>query len=425
MASTSKGSTQIDYIIGMPPERLSDDTINGRTQILMENSMPIVKIYPGIPSFTFGLSLFKREPAFRTSGQSPNSLAYLPMLESHGVYLKQPKFTSGKGKEGCLVLAYQADSFPTDSFTNDYGENFLQGMTNVASEAAASLAQMSGSQTATGAFQNLTATLKAKGGITGMIGGGLNAAGSMAGSVINAIMPPSIMGGINVVNRLMAGARLDFPMIWKTSAFQPSYTMTIRLYNPYPSDLEATKKYIMAPIAAIMMLGVPLSADGVTYSWPFIHRIVSPGIYDLDPAFISNITVIKGGDQQQISFKQRLGIVDVRIDFGSLFSSMLATPKKSIGRTRPTLSSYLDGISGTDAYKPGVQKFSTTPGESATQAQAQTTTTLEENTPVATTKNQAPKTTELTATEKYNPPSRITTDIKDAAAYLKSKLPSF
>ena len=105
-----------------------------------------------------------------------------------------------------------------------------------------------------------------------------------------------------------------------------------------------------------MLLGIPISTDSVTFSWPFIHRIYSPGIYDLDPAFISNITIIKGGDQQQISYKQRLGIVDIRIDFGSLFSTMLAT--KGDPRNRPTLKRYLQGISGEDSYKKGVVNFS-------------------------------------------------------------------
>ena len=145
-------------------------------------------------------------------------------------------------------------------------------------------------------------------------------------------------------------------MVWKSSGFQPSYTLTVRLYNPDPGSRESTHKFITGPLAAIMLLGIPISTDTITFSWPFIHRIFSPGIYDLDPAFISNITVIKGGDQQQISYKQRLGIVDVRIDFGSLFSTMLAT--KGNPSNRPTLKKYLEGISGQDSYKKGVRNFS-------------------------------------------------------------------
>ena len=46
--SVNKDSV-VDYIIGLPPGYLEDGTIQGRSQTVMENSMPLVKIYPGIP----------------------------------------------------------------------------------------------------------------------------------------------------------------------------------------------------------------------------------------------------------------------------------------------------------------------------------------------------------------------------------------
>jgi len=155
------------------------------------------------------------------------------------------------------------------------------------------------------------------------------------------------VGGL--AGRLMAGARVDFPQVWKNSGFTPSYTMTVRLYNPRPGNYTATKKYIIGPLAALLLLGLPISSDGDTYNWPFLHKIRCPGIYNLNPAFISNITVVKGGDQQQISHKQTMGIVDVRIDFGSLYNSILAEEGNRKLANRPTLNSYLKAL---EDYKP-------------------------------------------------------------------------
>jgi hypothetical protein len=120
--------------------------------------------------------------------------------------------------------------------------------------------------------------------------------------------------------------------------------MTIRLYNPNPRSVADTKKYIVGPIVALMLLAVPITQDGSTFSWPFFHRIMSPGIYDLNPGFISNITVIKGGDQQQISQQQHLGIVDVRIDVGSLFSTMVSGKTSLSQKTRPTVKKYMNAM---------------------------------------------------------------------------------
>ena len=338
--------TNIDFIPGLPPGQPFDQTIGNRTNTVVKNSMPIVKIYPGIPSFTKGQTIYRRKDYFESGNK--DQLSYKELLNAHG-------FELGTVHNKCLTLAYQADSFPTDTFSNEYGENFLQSITNVASTAAASISQMFGVRSVGEAMKKITGAAKEQGGFLEKAGVITEEGARIGEKFLRSI--PIAGGGVDVVSSMLAGGRLDFPMVWKSSNFQPSYTLTVRLYNPNPGSKESTEKYISGPIAAIMLLGIPISTDTITFNWPFIHRIWSPGIYDLDPAFISNITIIKGGDQQQISYEQRLGIVDVRIDFGSLFSSLLAT--KGDPRTRPTLKRYIEGMSGTDSYKRGVKNFST------------------------------------------------------------------
>jgi hypothetical protein len=160
---------------------------------------------------------------------------------------------------------------------------------------------------------------------------------------------------LNNADVLAAGGRIDFPMLWKNSTYTPSYTMTIRLYNPNPNSRRATSKFIIGPIAALLLLGLPMSVGAGAYSWPFIHRFYSPGIYDLDPGYISSITVVKGGDQQQIAWKQRMGLVDVRIDFGSVFNSILSNASSS--RNRPTLQGYLTAMADEKTGVHGLTDF--------------------------------------------------------------------
>jgi hypothetical protein len=406
---------RIDFVPGLPPDLSTDGSISGKTNIVMRNSMPLVKIYPGEPHFTEGLSLFRRIGAF---GQSTDKgLSYAKLLSDHGFYLQQPGGDNSKDG-GYLALSFLADSFPTDSFTNEYGENFLQKFTDVASEGAASISQMMGARDVGQATRKLAQAFRGGGTISNLVATGIEksqeAARELIGGISRAI--PGAGRGVDLISSLSAGSRIDFPMVWKTSGFQPSYTMTIRLYNPNPASERVTNKFIIGPIAAIMLLGIPLSKDGNAYSWPFIHRIQSPGIFDLDPAFISNITIIKGGDQQQISYQQRLSIVDVRIDFGSLFSSMLAA--KGLGRNRPTLEKYLNTLRG---YKDGVQKFSTT-GQTQQQIDSRQSVRVAQQ-QLLQQRNDAPTYTEVTDQEKQNPPDRVTQSIQNIANNLISQIP--
>jgi len=374
----TSGIVPLDFIFGLPP----DAHFPGTNQII-KASMPVARIYPGTPLFKKGLSLFQRVDSWEG-----DPLAYHTMLKKHGFSIP--------GKE-YVELAYLADSFPTDSFTNEYGENFLQKFTDVASEGAQSLTQIAGGRDLSTAMKN----------VIGAFGGGklLEMAAGPLGKAKEAL---GTTGGamLSMVNRMMAGQRIDFPMVWKTSGFQPSYTMTVRLYNPDPGSRATTEKYIVGPIAALMLLGIPISEDGAAYSWPYIHRIVSPGIYDLEPGFISNITVIKGGDQQQIAWNQQLAIVDVRLDFGSLYSSMMAAPS-ALGKDRPTLKKYIAGMN-TEKEVTDRQGFNIINKQYAESRD----------------KKQAATKIEKTSKQKQNPLSRVTSFAKDLAEDLIEEIPA-
>jgi len=313
---------KIQKILGMPPESHVSES-------LRKNSMPILEITPCIPNFQAGLNLFSLKQAWEgTDG-------YLPLLESHGFELDSRP----------LKVAYIADNFPTDSFTNEYGESFLNRMTDVASQAAGEVNFMMGSKTAGQGIDTIINGMKDIYGM-GTIGSGLETAKKELSSLGNSVGSrfSSLGSGGKLLNSLMGGARVDFPQVWKNSGFTPQYSVTVRLWNPMPGNYKATEKYIVGPIAALLLLCVPLTKEGHTYNWPFLHKIRCRGVFDLKSAYISNIAVIKGGDQQQIAWNQRMGIVDVRIDFGSLYSSLLAGINYDADADKPTLKAYLENL---------------------------------------------------------------------------------
>ena len=319
---------------GLPPSTwISDEVIF--------NSMPVLEITPCRPEFKSGLNLFS---------VVDDSTKYLEILGKHGYSTEMP-----------IRCAFLADNFPTDSFTNDYGETFLQKFTDVASQGMSQLAQMTGATTGTEALERIGGVTKGAGeDVGGFMGKLLQAGGAGAmkmGTDLRALQQSLeakggatgiIGGGAGLIDKMIAGHRVDFPQVWRNSGFVPSYTATIRLYNPNPGDPKSTDKYIAGPLAMLLCLAVPRSTDGKTYNWPFFHKIKATGIYNLNPAVITNITVVKGGDQQQIAYNQSLAMVDVRIDFGSLYNSMLVDEGDTQRTNRPTVRSYIDAIKETD-----------------------------------------------------------------------------
>jgi len=333
MANETKNIITLPKIIGLPPDTHVSDR-------LMYNSMPVMNIYPSEPNTKLnGLTVFKLKKCFK---------------KYHDI-LKKNKFqieTSNSVENGHLKLAFIADNFPTDSFSNEYGESFLNKITDVVSQGAGEVSQMLGGSNAIESTKKLADVLKAQKGIFETIGSGLEKGASGTENLIASLKEGGkgsqfLGGAATMLSRMAAGARVDFPQVWKNSGFTPSYSATIRLYNPNPGNEQSTLKYIIGPIAAILCLALPRAGEkgetSNTYNWPFFHEITCPGIFKLNPGFISNVSIIKGGDQQQIAWNQTLSMVDVRIDMGSLYNSMLLEVGAN-ANDRPTLRTYLDNL---------------------------------------------------------------------------------
>jgi hypothetical protein len=317
-----------DGIIGLPPKSYVSDT-------MIRNSMPVLEILPGKPNFARGLALFSVEEDTET---------YDRILARTGFSISHP-----------IKLAFIADNFPTDTFTNDYGETFLQKSTDVVAENLGQIMQITGQQNAIQGAKSLLNLLgqggEAVGGTVGQMMQSIAEQGEKGATALTQMMNRAaaqgggagMLGmGAQTINKLLANHRIDFPQIWRNSGYTPQYSITIRLYNPNPGSLESTERFVLGPLAAILCLGLPRTTDGRTYNWPFFHRINCRGLWHLDPGVITNINVIKGGDQQQIAYNHRLAMVDVRIDFISLFNSMIAEESTTNVTGRPTLKRYID-----------------------------------------------------------------------------------
>jgi len=330
-------------VIGLPPDGSLAPGNN-----LKRNTMPVLEIIPCIPSSGKSpINIYSLESARNAAKTEDNFDA---KLAEFGFSAPNP-----------IRLAFQAESFPTDSFSNEYGETFLNKMADVASEGVGELMQMTNTNNAMEAAKKIGRGLTEFGGIGATVGGMLTTKAGELESWVNKNKQAGGMqgagaGGAGLVSKMLGGQRVDFPMIWKNSVFNSSYSINIKLFNPKPGSLDVTNQYIIGPLALMMLLALPQSDEsGETYYWPYFHRITCKGLFDIKAGAITNISVSKGGDQNQIAWNQRLSQVDVRIDFVNLYSSLIAGGKDDLDR--PTLKSYLETLRGEETLAP-VYEFS-------------------------------------------------------------------
>ena len=162
----------------------------------------------------------------------------------------------------------------------------------------------------------------------------------MSGAVY--VFNAALKGGGN----LISGSKVDFRLIWNGSTFSPSYSFTVRLYNPYPQSYDAYKQTIIYPLARLLALMVPLSDSPHTYTFPLLCRVNCPGLFRIYAGYISSLDLIKGGENNDIAFNQLPGTVDIRITINELFSTMVAQKEEdgfvdNADNQRPTLKKYI------------------------------------------------------------------------------------
>jgi hypothetical protein len=324
--------TSVDRIIGLPPSSYISDAE-------MHNSMPTILIYPQKPKLSSGTTLFTLQSAEDDYTKIINNLGFSPSFP--------------------ITVAFQAEALPTETISNDYTETFLQKFTDVASQGISQLMQMTGSSTLSEGAGKIGSDMvnmgeKMKGGLGQILktgGGGVLLAADELKSFQTYLKESGsgdanfLGGAAGTIDKMMAGHRVDYPKVWGNSAYSSTFSISIKLFNPRPGHSGDTNKYIIGPLAILLALGTPRTGDGYSYNWPFFHKVIAPGFFRLDPAVITNISIVKGGDHQQLAFTKTLGMVDVRIDFASLYESMVVEePGTPTLLSRPTVKNYLDNL---------------------------------------------------------------------------------
>jgi len=309
---------RLPQIIGFPPEADS-----GIMKNLQANAIPIVLITPCVPRASVGLNLFSPEQAFAQ---------YARILESHGYTYERPP----------LKVAFIPDTPVTETITNEYGESFLNKITDVTA-GFNEMNQIFGGQNIIETAQKWQTLGKEMGGVAGLGFRGAGAVGETVGEGVRKFANAISAGSGDLATKLLAGARIDFPFVWKNSSYSITTSITVRLYNPQPGHDQLQQERIVGPLVALLCLATPISDMTNVYNWPFFHKIKCPGYFDINPGAISSISITRGAENQ-ISFSQRPSLVDVRIEFAVLHSVMLnsteaeSTERPSVKQLKESLS---------------------------------------------------------------------------------------
>jgi len=339
-------------IIGLPPgygESLSVVTGNENAPNMndvIQDTFPILEIIPCEQQVVASPEMFRLIPALLQG--SKNGLSYADELSKYYDFELSPSTKESKK----LKYAIMGNSFPVmESFSNEVGESVFQSIFDTGSRVLRDFSFMGGVQNIDQAIGKVGGAVDSLLGTTNKEGkGGTAENAARAGraklqqweSALSNKIGVDLRGTTDIIGETIMGKAIDFPQLWRSSSWCPSYNANIRLYNPYPGDKDATNRFIVGPLASLLMFVCPRTSNGYNFSWPWMCKYRVPGLFNVQAGFIKDVTVIRGGDDNHFALNGMPGIVDVRITLGTLYSNMLAgNSAKLEGRGNPKLYEWL------------------------------------------------------------------------------------
>ena len=254
---------------------------------------------------------------------------------------------SDMAKPRCIAAVCSVNTPMAESYANEYGQSqILSGLTSRTSGGWDEISFMTGGLNAE--------NLEGKGGLVGTLGSAWGWGGDTIAGVTGWIADSIGLKNSESIKQDVAemiknpGSKLDIPTMWKGSSSSVSYELSIRL-NCFNSRVD--KQYgsgILAPLVALLQFVTPRSNNGKFYTWPFLLELNIPGCVYLPLAYCSNMTVLKGGDVNDISWCGRPNMIDVRMSINSVYGVTVNSKDNTYNGDRPSIMQQLLALNGMD-----------------------------------------------------------------------------
>ena len=351
--SDAKTGDKSDYnkIIGLPPQIYYS---NGIAKEMIANkilqSMLVMDVTPAIPKFAgfqgdTGLNLYTVDTASGTE-------RYLELFS------KFPDRMRLTESDVPIKIAASLDTPVEETWSTQFGDSMIEMGLNafLGSSLMGEGRFITGQNSGSGMVGEISKGLAQ--GVSDEMGnskpgnflGNMVGLGGKAMSENMAKVEKTIHGPSNSARKgafqMMIGSQMDFPKVWKGSSFEPSYSFKIQFINPYPNDDVSYIKYIINPISKLLGFMCPISDSNWTFSFPIMCKVECPGLFTLDGAYVQNLSLIKGGDNNDLTYFQRPNAVTAQITFGSIYSTMVAKIAGESKEDRPTMIGYLNTLRG-------------------------------------------------------------------------------
>lgn len=142
------------------------------------------------------------------------------------------------------------------------------------------------------------------------------------------------------------GMKVKFPNLWGDSTYVKNMNMDFEFISPYGDPLSIFH-YVYVPFLALLTFALPRQADQNGFVSPFFVRADIPGLITTDLALISDITITKGGQSNNLWTKDGLPrSIHCSVTLTDLYPYLAMTKRLSFLSANPSYTVFLDNMAG-------------------------------------------------------------------------------
>jgi len=246
-----------------------------------------------------------------------------------------------------VKFVLQTDEF-TFSFSNSYGDTFLEQFNNIISGTARQLVYLTNQSLTNNVSQiaNLFKQMaKSNNYFVKGLGSMLTSASNAIGSLSNWVeqQGQNFQSLNTMLHQLNWGHKILFPKIWQGSNFSNSYTIRTSLYA-LSDDEQEVQHYVLAPLLILILLSTPISDNEYFYTFPFIFKGEIEGVREIEAGAITDLRISLGGERSFYNIEKKYLAIDVEFTVSDLYDVMVSSLTSSKDALVPTTSKWFKYI---------------------------------------------------------------------------------
>lgn len=302
--------TRSDVVYGLPAQ-INGQILDKNYTLDDERNFIICEITPGAMKYDGYSETIVNAWEFVAQGKEFVEETLVTLLQDAGISLSGSELSSAPYRFACM------DFVQTESINNNYSDSALQNVNDIFSSLTKEYAYMSNGSL--GDFGNMI-----KNNLNGIIGGsgdalasftkGLDDSTGIVSKFQAAANSDSPLAG------LLSGYRLDLPKIWKNTTNEKTYTLKIQL-SCLADNVNAIRDRIIIPYAIILGMSSPISDRSYLYKWPYVIKLLIPGVCHIPLGAVINAQIMKPGDGKTLSHNGKFLTLTLQLTIQSLYST--------------------------------------------------------------------------------------------------------